>query len=87
MAHSVKAHELKDAFSVRVLFLEGEKVMAKTAEGLVKHRASGNSCERVAPGEPKLTEGEGKGDELEFSWEKAECEGRIEGYEYSVSGI
>jgi hypothetical protein len=86
-SHSAKAPELRDAFSVRVLFVDGQskRVVAATGEQIVRHRAAGNSCERVAPGQPVVEQR--TPETLEFAWERSECEGHVQGWEYSVSGI
>lgn len=95
---------MDDAISVRLLFI-GEKeekkkpiLIAKTEESLVGHKSIGNSCERVASGEPKFLE-EKEGEEevkkkndkiviipetIKFKWEQVKCEGHIEGWEYMV---
>lgn len=83
---SVIAPELStdNAFSTRVVFADAKRrSLAVTGEALVAHRADGKSCERMGPERPKL---EGRGaDSAEFSWSRPECEGNIQGYEYTVS--
>ncbi|KAL7078156.1 hypothetical protein ACQ4LE_002151, partial [Meloidogyne hapla] len=93
---SFKTSKLVDAISVRLLFIgekEEKKVVAKSEEQLVKHKSIGNSCERVATGEPKflISEEEEKDEKiiitpetLKFKWEQVKCEGHIEGWEYLI---
>uniref|UniRef100_A0A914MTK8 Fibronectin type-III domain-containing protein n=1 Tax=Meloidogyne incognita TaxID=6306 RepID=A0A914MTK8_MELIC len=103
-SYSIKTTKLDDAISVRLLFI-GEKeekkkpiLIAKTEESLVGHKSIGNSCERVASGEPKFLE-EKEGEEevkkkndkiviipetIKFKWEQVKCEGHIEGWEYMI---
>lgn len=83
--HSLRTTKLKDAFSVRVMLVDGQRkrAIAVTGEQLVRHKANGNACERVAPEQPK---GTANGTAMELSWQRTECVGRIQGWEYSVSG-
>ncbi|CAK5085675.1 unnamed protein product [Meloidogyne enterolobii] len=99
-SYSIKTTKLEDAISVRLLFIgekeEGKKpiLIAKTEESLVGHKSIGNSCERVASGEPKFLEEEGEGEvknkivlipeTIKFKWEQVKCEGHIEGWEYMI---
>lgn len=83
---SVVAPELDsdNAFSVRVLFIDAEnQALAATGEQLVAHAGGDNECEERAPDAP-VVEGAPGTDSVEFSWQRPDCEGDIQGYEYAV---
>uniref|UniRef100_A0A914HBE2 Fibronectin type-III domain-containing protein n=1 Tax=Globodera rostochiensis TaxID=31243 RepID=A0A914HBE2_GLORO len=81
---SLRVRELGDnAFSVRVVFVDEQKrAVAVTGEQLIAHSAGAKSCERMAPVEP--TVGEVDAHSVQFSWQRPDCEGDIQGYEYAI---